>query len=108
MVGLGRHHRDAMVETSIGDEIANLGGMIVALGPARASDDQHAGLRITQTRQRLHGDIDTLQRLDAADEEQHGLIAEAEGLTSTAREPGEKKAWSTPGGTISMRLGSAP
>ncbi len=84
MVGLRRHHRDAIVETSIGDEIVNLGGMIIALDPARAPDDQHAGPGITQPRQRLYGDIDTLQRLDAADEEQHGLIAEAEGLTSTA------------------------
>ena len=43
MVGLRRHHRDAIVETSIGDEIVNLGGMIIALDPARAPDDQHAG-----------------------------------------------------------------
>ena len=84
MVRLRRHHRDAIVETTIGDEIVNLGGMIVALGPARATDDQQAGPGITQPRQRLNRDIDTLQRLDATNEEQHGLITEAEGLTSTA------------------------
>ena len=96
-------------------ELLQLLGRIEA-GAAGGPDDVDAepvaepGLLGEQVRGGVQQDVRRLERLDAADEEQHDGVLRACRPLGVRRHghPGRTAARSTPGGTTSVRAGSAP
>ena len=80
-----------------------LGG---AVGPARAADDHEPGPRVAQRGQRLHREVDALERLDPADEQQRRAGRRAAG--GAGRRPGRRarrRRGRRPAGMTSTRRG---
>ena len=109
MVRLRVDEADLVGHAELGDQLVDavhLGGALGAAGPA---DHHERGVGPAERGQGPHRDVEALERLDAADEQEHRAVAEVEVAPARrgrpARSPGEKKAWSTPGGTSSMRVG---
>ena len=74
------------------------------LGPPTITS---AGPGVAQRGQRLHGDVDALERLDPAYEQERRPVGETQAAPGGGRSPGEKAEWSTPAGMTSTRSGSA-
>ena len=94
------------------DQPVDAGHLLVAVGPARAADDDQSGVGVVPDH-RGQGGRRPRPRPSAAGS---GPTKSSSGPSAGrprarrawARSPGPKKAWSTPGATIRMRDGSAP
>ena len=82
-MGLGVDEVDVLAHAAGVGHVVEALERLLAVGPARAADDHQAvGLvpGIEQLGQRLDGHVGTLERLDAADEEQEAAVdRQAEG-----------------------------
>jgi hypothetical protein len=77
-------------------------------GPLVPPTTTSTGVVAVELGERPHRDVEALERLDAADEQQHRVVAEAEGRAGAGAVAGREEGVVDAGGTISMRAGSAP
>ena len=86
MVGLGFDELVAAHQVVAGDEGAGSGHLGIAALTALAShgDEHRVGMGRTELGQRLDGDGQPLQRLDATDEQQHRVVAQTQRGASPA------------------------
>ena len=112
VVGHGGDHADLVGDAELGDQLVDPLDLRGALGAAGPADHHEPGVGPAERGEGPDRDVEALERLDAADEQEHRAVAEVEvvqrGAGAVAGRPAEKKAWSTPGGTSSMRRRSAP
>ena len=71
VVRLRRHETHLVAQTQLVDERHHAVELGIALGSAGTADDQQDGIAATQRGERAHRHVGTLQRLDAANEQQH-------------------------------------
>ena len=85
--------------------------LLLTLGTGGTADDQEGGfgMEVLDSGKCLEQDIDPFERLDASDEEDHRARPKTQpAVGPIAAIPGRKTRWSTPGGEVHRRFGSAP
>ena len=84
MVRLGLDESHLAGKTEFVDHGPDLGQFRVAFRAGGAADDQQDRVLAVQFRKRLHRHVDTLQRLDTADEQQDRAVTQRQRMTGTA------------------------
>jgi hypothetical protein len=85
VVGHGLHGAELVGHAQLGDELVDALHLAGAFGAARPAHHDEPRLGPVERGQRADGDVEALQRLDAADEEEHRSVTEVEVLERGAR-----------------------
>ena len=75
----------------MGDQVAYPLDLVIALLSGSPAHDQQPGIAGLEAPKRLDRHIDSLERLDSADEQQHRLVTEPEGSTSAGSATGREE-----------------
>ena len=81
---LGFHEAHLLSHAQFVDQAHDSPNFRTSFQPTRAADHQEQGIRATQFGERTHRDIDALERLDPAHEQEHGTARQAERVAGTA------------------------